>query len=82
MRRPLQDGDRVWAVLSEEQISLMPSIVDAIADIGQHQKNIKVNSFGLPPSTVSRHQDWQANTLDGYSFEYNGKIFSIGFWIA
>ena len=81
-RQPLQEGVHVWAVLPEERISFMPSIVDAIADIGQHQEGIKVRTSGLHPLTVSSHQDWKVNTLDGYLFEYNGKIFSIGFWIA
>ena len=83
IRQPLQEGDHVWAVLSEERISLMPSIIDAIADIGQYQEGIKVRSLGLPPSTVDRHKDWKTNILDDYhSFEYNGKIFLITFWIA
>ena len=81
-RGPLQGNDNVWADLSEKRMDIMPLIRLAIDDIGQHQESIKVQTSGLSPVTISKYLNWQANTLEGHLFEYKGRIFSLGFWIA
>ena len=81
-RGPLQGNDNVWADLSEKRMDIMPLIRLAIDDIGQHQESIKVRTSGLSPATMSKYLNWQANTLEGHLFEYKGRIFSLGFWIA
>jgi hypothetical protein len=78
----LQEMDLAWADLSEKQIDLKPLIIAAIDNIGQQQENIEVQTFGLPPATMIKYENWKANTLEGSLFEYEGKVFSIGFWIA
>lgn len=79
---PLREKDSIWADLTEKQIDLKPQIIAAIADIGQHQENIEVQTFGLSPETITKYQNWQSNSLEGFMFEYHEKIFSISFWIA
>lgn len=79
---PLREGDHMWEDLSDKQISLKPLIADAINDIGQHQENIEVMTSGLSPATMTKYEKWYDDTLQGSLFEYKGKIFSIGFWIA
>ncbi|MCE2504921.1 MAG: hypothetical protein J4F36_00290 [Nitrosopumilaceae archaeon] len=78
----LREKDHTWADLSDKQIELEPQIVSAIDNIGKQQENIEVFSFGLSPATVTKHENWKVNTLDGFLFEYKDKVFSIGFWIA
>ena len=80
---PLREKDHTWSDLTEAKIHLKPKIVAAIADIGQHQENIRVSTSGLSPSTMTKYENWQDSVLEGNSmFEYEGKIFSVGFWIA
>ena len=78
----LREMDLAWADLSEKQIDLKPLIIAAIDNIGQQQENIEVQTFGLPPATMIKYENWQANTLEGSLFEYKGNYFRIGFWIA
>ena len=79
---PLREKDHTWADLSDKQINGEPLILAAIDNIGKNQENIEVQTSGLPSTTVTKYKNWQANTLEGFLFEYKEKIFSIGFWIA
>ncbi len=79
---PLREKDHTWEDLSDKQIDLKPLIVGAINDIGQHQENIEVMTSGLSPGTMTKYEKWYDDTLQSSLFEYRGKIFSIGFWIA
>lgn len=79
---PLRE-DHTWADLTEKGIDLESKIIVAIADIGQHQENIEVQTFGLSPATMTKYENWKENTLgDGFMFEYKDRFFSIGFLIA
>ena len=80
---PLREKDHTWADLTERQIDIKPKIIAAIADIGQHQENIRAQTSGLSPETMTKYEKWKTSVLDSHSlFEYRGKIFSISFWIA
>ena len=79
---PLREKDHMWEDLSDKPIDLKPLITDAINDIGQHQENIEVMTSGLSPGTMTKYEKWYDDTLQSSLFEYRGKIFSIGFWIA
>lgn len=80
---PLREKDHVWADLTESNLDIMPKIVAAIADIGQREENIEVSTSGLPPSTMTKYENWKVSALeDHFMFEYRGNIFSISFWIA
>jgi len=75
-------SDHTWADLTGSEIEIIPQIEAAIAVIGAHQENIRLQTSGLSPSTMNKYKNWQDDTLEGFLFKYEGKIFSIGFWIA
>lgn len=77
----LRQSEHTLEELSDKQIDIISIIQSAINDIGQHQENIEVQT-GLSSTTIIKYENWQANTLGSSMFEYQGKIFSIGFWIA
>ena len=74
-------SDRLYVELTNEDWQHIPTVKEAIDKIGTLQKNIEIFT-DLSPLTLTTLRNWSNNTIEGYMFEYDDRIYSIGFWIA
>jgi len=86
---PLDPSRHTWAELTEEDLENMPTLKEAINNIGKFEENIRVQT-GLSNAEINSIQEWNEGlgfgsnraTVVGSLMEYDGQYYQIGFWIA
>ncbi len=82
MNRPLHPNRDIWATITDEDLEKMPLLKEAIGRIGTIQENIDVSSAGISPAELPAYQRWVDEKISYSVFEYDGKYFTVGWWIA
>jgi hypothetical protein len=86
---PLDPSRHTWAELTDDNLENMPTLKEAINNIGKHEENIQVQ-VGLSNAELNSIQNWNESlgfgsnraTAVGSLMEYNGEYYQIGFWVA
>ncbi len=81
IRNPLDPNRHIWATITDEDLEKMPLLKEAIDSIGTLQENVTVQN-AMSSIELDMYQRWQQANIPSGVFEYDGKYFRLGTWIA
>lgn len=81
VKNPLDPQRHVWATITDDDFEKIPVLRQAMRNIGAVQENIEVQN-SMSSSEVDRYRAWYDKNISSSIFEYDGKYFQLGFWVA
>ena len=81
IRHPLDPERHVWGTITDEDLKEMPLLKEAIHNIGTIQESIQVEN-SMSNSELKTYQKWIEENIPFGIFEYGGKHFRTGSWVA
>ena len=81
VKRPLDPQRHVWSTLTDSDFEKMPILRQAMENIGSVEESIEVQN-SMSGTEVDRYRTWYEKNIPSAIFEYDGKYFRLGFWIA